>query len=476
VFKLSSSFESVYKILPSFGRNWAASAYAWWSGQKKYGGVFRSWSEFLRDSQWWTSDRLLEYQDQQLGELFGFVHQECPFYRDLLSQLRWKPGAASPRELIAKLPVINRAVVRAQYDRIKTRLAVDRKLTLTTSGTTGASLHVPHTLEALQREYAFRWQYYSMGGARRGDRFALFQGQMIVPLSQKRPPYHIRNLAENTVMFSLYHMDDQSMHDYVKVINDFAPEYYYGYPSGLFVLAAFIRASKVAVVKPKAIFTASETLHDFQKETVESTFQAPIYQWYGQVETTVNLHECDRHRFHVKEEYGLLELLGDDGLAVRPGEIGRVIATGWGNRAFPLLRYDTGDLMMLAQDQKCTCGRGGRIIERILGRDDDFVVTPEGRYVGRLDFVFKAVNSVKESQIVQEDEHNLTIRVVPGPGYSAGDEQTVVTKLQERIGTTMKIRVETLDGIPRGGGGKFRYVVSKVKPKFLPPSTGVGQK
>jgi phenylacetate-CoA ligase len=318
-------------------------------------------------------------------------------------------------------------------------------------------------LEALQREYAFRWQYYSMGGARRGDRFALFQGQMVVPLSQRRPPFHIRNHAENTVMFSLYHMDDVSMHAYVAALNRFSPDYLYGYPSGLFVLASFLQARGLLTAQPKAIFTASEMLHGLQKDAIETAFRAPTFQWYGQVETTVNLQECDQHRLHVKEEYGLLELLAEDGTAARPGQIARAVATGWGNKAFPLLRYDTGDLMVLAEDQRCPCGRGGRIIERILGRDDDFILTPEGRYVGRLDFVFKPVDMVQESQIVQEDAMNLLVRVVPAAGYSASDERLIIEKLKERIGDSMRIRVETAPRIPRGAGGKFRYVVSNVR-------------
>jgi len=59
------------------------------------------------------------------------------------------------------------------------------------------------------------------------------------------------------------------------------------------------------------------------------------------------------------------------------------------------------------------------------------------------------------------------VKVVPGEGYSERDRDTVVAKLQERIGTSMQIRVETVPQIPRGGGGKFRYVVSRVKPKLL---------
>jgi phenylacetate-CoA ligase len=263
-------------------------------------------------------------------------------------------------------------------------------------------------------------------------------------------------------MFSLYHMADDTLARYVEAFNKFTPAFVSGYPSALYTLASFALDHGLTLAPPRAVFTASEMLHDYQRATIERAFGAPVFQWFGQVETTVNLHECDQHRLHIKEEYGLLELLREDGSAARPGEVGKVVGTGWGNLAFPLIRYDTGDNMTLAAEQTCPCGRGGRIIEKVWGRDEDFVVTPEGRYVGRLDFVFKPVDTVKESQIVQEDLHNIRVRVVPLPGYSARDEQLIASMLRGRVGDSMTIRFEMLDAIPRQANGKIRYVVSHV--------------
>jgi phenylacetate-CoA ligase len=467
MFKLNQGFQRFYDLLPSWGRDLSASAYAGWSGLKKYGGAYPYWRRLLDESQWWTTDQLREFQRVQLAGLFQFVHEACPFYRERLPRQGGDWEKMDPFEWLRQMPVIDRAVVRDHYDQIRTRRATDRRLMLSTSGTTGAALHVPLTSEALQREYAFRWQYYAIAGAKRGSRFAFFQGHMVVPVSRHRPPFHVRNYAENSLFFSLYHMADSSLGHYVKALNDFAPAYYYGYPSALYVLACFLRSQGLAVPQPKAVFTASEMLHDFQKDIIEQCFQAPIYQWYGQVETTANLHECDKHRLHIKEEYGLVELITDDGKPARPGEPASAVATGWGNRAFPLIRYDTGDNMILSEETRCPCGRGGRIIERIMGRDDDILLTPEGRYIGRLDFVFKAVDTVKESQIVQEDLRTVVVKVVPAAGYSSRDEGIIADKLRERIGKSMTIRVERVDQIPRLAGGKFRYVVSKVKGKLL---------
>ena len=462
MFKISSALYSVYNASPSVARGVVASIYSYWSGRKKYGGQYAYWWKLLNQSQWWVGWKLRDFQIKRLQEIVRFADEHCPFYHEAMREAGVRPSDVDSLEAMKRLPIINKQVVRDHYDGVKTSLAADKHLVFYTSGTTGASLHVPVTEEALQREYAFRWQYQSVAGAKLGDRFAFFTGHSIVPVQRAQPPFFVRNYTENSIMFSLYHMSDATMKSYVEAFNGFRPQYVYGYPSGIYVLADFIQRNGLTVLPPKAVFTASEKLHRYQREVIEKVFQAPVYEWYGQVELTVNLHECDHHRLHVKEEYGFLELLKDDGTDAGPGEMGTVVATGWGNKAFPLIRYNTGDNMILAKQQQCRCGRGGRIIEEIVGRDDDFILTPEGRYVGRLDFVLKPIDTVKEGQIVQESIDSVVVRVVPLPQYSVNDEQRIIQELRARIGDTIGIRVETIAQVPRTKSGKIRYVISHV--------------
>ena len=41
----------------------------------------------------------------------------------------------------------------------------------------------------------------------------------------------------------------------------------------------------------------------------------------------------------------------------------------------------------------------GRIIDKVIGRDEDLILTPEGRYVGRLDFVFKRMGEMAGTRL-----------------------------------------------------------------------------
>jgi phenylacetate-CoA ligase len=455
-------FHSFYSYSPPILKNSLASAYSILTSLKKYGRTYEQWRKILNESQYYGPEKLHSFQENLYSAFLTSVNSLSPFYSEII-----KANNIDIRHLreIKKFPIINKAIVKENYKSIiPDNFESLKKYKFSSSGTTGTSLHVYMTPEAYEREYAFRWHYLSIGGAGRKDKFAYFLGNNLYPTEQDKPPFHIIDYFENSIYFSLFHLSEKNLTHYLKDYNTFKPDYIKGYPSGLYAFAKYISEHNSSVHFPKAIFTASETLLDTQKKIIEEVFQARIFQWYGQVETTVNIHECEHHKFHVKEEYGFLELLNEQGNDALPGEVASVIGTGWGNTAFPLIRYDTGDNMILANDQTCKCGRTGRIIEKILGRDEDVIITPEGRHVGRLDFIFKPIENVVESQIIQESTDEIHVKIVPGPNFKNVEFKEIEKILFKYLGNHIKIRIEIVDEIERSANGKIRYVISKVKP------------
>ena len=108
-----------------------------------------------------------------------------------------------------------------------------------------------------------------------------------------------------------------------------------------------------------------------------------IFNWYGNTEMCGNIVECSQGELHLKEEHSMVEVLDEQDRPCGPGESGRLVCTGFGNDAFPLIRYEVGDRVTLAKEQAARCGRGGTIVETIEGRVEDYIFTPDGRMVGR---------------------------------------------------------------------------------------------
>ena len=175
------------------------------------------------------------------------------------------------------------------------------------------------------------------------------------------------------------------------------------------------------------------------------------------------VYQCEAGSYHSHPMYGLVEIVDQDGRACAPGETGDLVLTGFINEAMPLIRYRIGD-RAVASDTACACGRKHPVIGAILGREDDYIVTPEGNMVGRLDPMFKGLTGILEAQVVQEAIDEITILVVPAAGFDDGARASLIDGLRERVGRSMKITVKDVPAIARTRGGKFRSVISRIPP------------
>lgn len=460
--KNNKFLQKIYLSSPSWIKSIMATLYSWKVSRKKYGKIYEHWRNKLKETERYSTKDLNQYQNKLAYDYFTFLNENSAYFKDYFTRYKIDFSAPDFRTEIKKLPVITKKDVLEDYEDILiSEQLFDKRYKFSSSGTTGRALSVYLDQDAYEREYAFRMHYLSIAGMERKKKTAYFLGNRLFA-DKNKPPFHICDYFENGIYFSIFHLSDQTIKYYVNAFNKYKPEFIKGYPSALYSLAYLAKENGLDLTPLKGIFSASEMLHDFQKELLEDVFKTKVYQWYGQVETTVNIHECEHGKFHIKEEYGFLELLNQKGEDAQPGEEASVIGTSWGNRAFPLLRYDTGDNMILAENQECACGRNGRIIEKIIGRDEDVIITPDGKHIGRLDFVFKPVHTVIESQIVQLSKNEILVNVVPAESFSKDDENLIIETLQKYVGDLFKISLKLVDQVERTKSGKIRYVVNKI--------------
>jgi phenylacetate-CoA ligase len=240
------------------------------------------------------------------------------------------------------------------------------------------------------------------------------------------------------------------------------PTFYSGYPSIIHAFAqCLIDANEQLQSPPRFVFTGAENMLDFQRTAIERVTGALLSDQYGFAEGCGNASHCTALRYHEDFEYGVLEC-ADGAVADADGAVrGKILATGFASPVFPFIRYEIGDVG-LWQDAAtpCSCGRKSRVLIRIEGRADDYVVTPEGRHIMRFDYLFKDTPHVRESQVVQDAPGQITVRIVRRPSYSMQDEDRIRKDVARWISPLLKVNFEYLAEIPRDGSGKFRAVKS----------------
>jgi len=464
---MEGGLKSVYDRLPVAVQDWMLTGYSAWLHRKRYGGRFPEYRALFEESQGWARDRIERYQDERLVEVVGHAYRTVPYYRETFDRIGLRPEDVRGRSDLAKIPILTRETIKSRWNDLVSREFDPAKIVRGhTSGTTGSPLEIGYddavvwaTYAALDRQY--RWAGVRL--ERGGDRVALFRGNVIVPLDRRRPPFWRHNRFHNHLLLSSFHMSAENLDEYFKALDRFRPDVVDGYPSNLYVLAKYLR-DRGRTFPVRAALTSSETLYDFQRELIEEAFECRVFDYFGLAERVVFAVECDRHDgHHLCDEYGITEIVDEDGVPVPEGRHGVMVATSLHNRAMPMIRYRTNDSTAI-RGGTCACGRALARMDAVATKAEDILTLPDGRVLSpsALTHPFKPLNSIQESQIVQTARERIVVRVVPRSDFTDAHRRSLIEGLQERIGAGTTIEVELVDRLERSRAGKFKWVVSHV--------------
>ena len=463
--------EQVYPRLPIFLQNAACWYYGRKEARTRFGSIFEQRLRELMDSDHWTTAEIEACQNEKLRHLVRHAYENVPYYRERWKSLKLAPEDIRCREDLAKLPVLTKEDVRQNLDRLVSQKVSRGDLAFRhTSGTTGKALHFYVTKAAIAYQWAVWWRHRMRFGVEPGAWHANFTGKRVVPLDQSAPPYWRWNRPLHQALLTMHHLTPRKISSVIEFLNSQRFEFYSGYPSIIHMLA--LHASEAGLVlhsPPRAVFTGAENVLDFQRRDIQKFTGAILTDQYGCSEGCGNASHCPAFVYHEDFEFGIME-----GVELPLGGSARsILCTGFANDAFPLIRYEVGDTGVWQEGgEPCRCGRSSRVLLRIEGRADDYVITPEGARIMRFDYVFKDAMNVREVQIVQEQLGEIIVRLVCRPGYSKNDETDINREMHRWISPRLAVRFEYVREIERQANGKFRAVLSRLKSQ---PNTPVAE-
>jgi len=444
------------------------TAYGMKIHRERYGGRFPEHKELLFRMEYASEEDIRNYQDSQLRLLISHAYESVPYYRRTFDKYGVKPGDIQCKEDLPKIPVLTRELLKDNFSDLISKALPHRILKHGhTSGTTGTPLEVYYDPGMISMTYAaldrqFRWA--GVNFTYRGDRIAVIRGNVIVPLPQRKPPYWRYNWYDNQLMLSNFHLSPGNLPSYYEALRNFKTVALDGYPSSVYVLAKVLinRGERLPL---KAVLTSSETLYDYQRETIEAAFLCKVFDYYGSAERVIYSAECDKHEgHHLFPEYGITEIQDTAGNTLGPGQEGVMVGTSLQNYGMPMIRYRTNDLSMVKMND-CSCGRSLPLVDDVTTKVEDLLRLKDGRLISPsvLTHPFKPLNAIDGSQIIQTDLDRLIIRIVPRVDYSEKDTEHLKRELKSRLGDDMRIDIEFIKALPRSKGGKFKWVVSEVE-------------
>ncbi len=418
----------------------------------------------LRRTQFDSPEQIQTRQLAELRQMIEHAYETAPFYRKALDRVGLKPTDIRSFEDFRKIPILTKQDIRDQFDDLLSSAYRGQALHVKkTSGSTGVPLRVMLDDAGMQFKRACTLRADEWSGWRFGQRVAKVWGN---------PEYmklgwrgRLRNLLlDRADYLDTLKMTDESMATYAARLRRHQPGLIFGHAHSVYLLAHFVHRHGPAGIRPSGIITTAMVLHDWQRRVIERVFRCPVTNRYGCEEVSLIACECEKHAgLHVNADCLYVEVLCG-GEPASEGEPGAVVVTDLANRAMPILRYKVGDVAALSS-RPCPCGRGLPLLERIEGRESDYVTTESGELISGISLTENfamQVSGVAQMQIVQETRTMFRFRIVRAADFGESSLEQMRSLVRERFGANTDYEIEFVDEIPQEPSGKYRFCISRV--------------
>jgi len=257
---------------------------------------------------------------------------------------------------------------------------------------------------------------------------------------------------------SAYHLNDNTIKEYIDTINKKKYHTLVAYPSSIYVLACLCEEHGLKLKHIKKIHVSSEMMLPEWKRKVEEVFGIVPVAHYGAIEKVCFMNQLeDSDKYYENLQYGVTEYI-DDG---NGNHI--IVATGFLNCYMPFLRYKTEDSVVLNPD----AGDFDKVAS-INGRTSDILIAEDGSRLPGVNFyswIDKRVPGVSMFQIVQKNRKDIVFSFVGSQRYSEETIPQIHEGLTSRLGN-LNFTINKVREIKRNEStGKIRCIVNNILKK-----------
>lgn len=417
------------------------------------------------ETQWFSRQRLEEFQQRSLRQLLEHAATTCPYYGESWKSLGLDPHALRSFDDFRRWPLITRETIRQNRMSMRTTAHV-RQMSKATGGSSGEPLQFDLDCGSNDRRTAMMWRGYGWAGADPGTRQLYVWGTATGKIpAWKRLKKDLHQRFDNQLVLSCFEFTPAKMRGHFDRMNQYGADVIVGYTNPLYEFARYIQQNDLTPVFPKSIIVGAEKLHPFQRKLIERVFRTRVFETYGSREFMLIGAECDKHEgLHLSLENLYVEILDDDGSPTTPGREGNVVVTDLFNYGMPFVRYVNGDRAVAGFDA-CSCGRGLPLLKQVVGRQLDTLDTPDGRKIPGEFFphLIKDFPAIRRFQVVQETVQQITLKlVVEGGDLKPNDRENLMNEIHKCTGTAVEVRLQLVDDIPLTNAGKLKVVVHAV--------------
>ncbi len=454
--------EKLFFILPNFIQNIMISIYNSILYKTRNGGNYKKYKKMVFKNNNLLLDELKTIQSNNFKDFILFAKANSTFYKVLYKNTDLTKIEISD---ISKLPILNKDRLRKDINKINT-ISKKEGIISKTGGTTGKSLEVIFTKDDMQMRYAFLDNFRNGYNYKLGEKTAWFSGKKLLnPKDLNKNRFWKTDYINKVRYYSTFHINDNYLKYYIADLKKYKPKYIVGFPSSLLEIAKYGIRNNIIFPKGviKALFPTAETITEEIREMLSNYFQTRVVDQYASSEGAPFIFECKNANLHLELQSGVFEVLDDFN---QPTNEGRLVLTSFSTHGTPLIRYDIGDRIKLATNKTCNCGNNNPLVDKIMGRIDDYIYSPKNGKInlGNISNTLKSVHGILKFQVIQNEINTIDIKIVIDDEiFNKKYKKIFIENWRDRVGNKMIINIDSIDSIPTEKSGKYRMIKNNIK-------------
>jgi phenylacetate-CoA ligase len=393
-------------------------------------------------------------RDRMLVRVYRFAWDHVPFYRSLYERAGLSRQDVRGLHDLARVPLVSKEMMKAAplRDLRGPRWRVPVISRMTTSGSSGVPFVFYRSLDVLTINAAQLLSYLDLWHVppRRSVMFILYNADPTIG-------WRIREGTRFAPFSSTGSVDPGLPAERIAaIIRHRKPDCLIAHPSMVEdVVDTMARSGGNGRSCDAEITfaTGGEVLPERLRRKLSVAFpRSRIFDIYNSVETGMMAFECGhRNGLHVNDYAVIIE----EGTSIVDGDGSRYfepVYTNLWSFGTPIIRYTGIEDLLQTGPSECDCGLGGRVITRLIGRESEFVRSPDGKSysVCIMMSAHADLPGVERFQYVQSDPSALVLRYVPAPGADhAAIARQAEAEARKLLGRTIRFGCEAVERLER---------------------------
>lgn len=396
-----------------------------------------------KDIEFCSAAGIAEYQDRRLQEALNYLASNSPFYRRMFRDNGIDISEIRTTEDLVKIPFTEKKDLQlhnADFLCVPAEKIIDY---ITTSGTLGDPVTFGCTDNDLERLAFNEMKSFSCAGVKPGNIV-----QLMTTLDKRFMAGLAYFLGIRKLGASVIRVGNGMPELQWDTINRLRPDTIMCVPSFILRLIEYAEQHGIDYRNSSIhrIIGIGEGLReqDFSLNLlgnrIREKWDVELFATYSSTEMGATFSECPYGcGGHVHPELIIVEIIGEDNLPVKDGEVGEVVITTLGVEGMPLLRFRTGDMSSKITGQ-CRCGRNSYRLTPLVGRKNNMIkLKGTTIYPPAINDVLDNTPYVANYVVVVQNSFAGTDEVVVKAGVASMQPFDIIKDLKDRFRSRIRV-------------------------------------